>query len=100
MRPRPLAFSGVILCTCFSPSPLVQEKEPAQVVLVHDPPKYPSVDEIVQFQYFEDTALCDDTFSFLSIKPISWFLRKNISLCSVPTVPYGHGRVHKPPWGI
>jgi hypothetical protein len=99
MKYRPLASSGVILCTCLAPSPLVQQKEPAQLVLVVDPPKYPIPDEIEKFQFSNDMSPYDEV-SFLSIKSVAWFFRNNISLCTVPTVPYEHGFVHKPPWDV
>lgn len=101
MRSRPSIFSGVILCTCFSPLPLQVEIESPRIILVVDPPKFPFLDEVELYsQSFENMLFCkSDSLPALLMKPVSWFLRTGTPLCSVPTTPYGYGKVHKPPWG-
>lgn len=92
MKPHTLTFAGVILCTCFSPLPLLQGSDPQKIVLVVDIPR-PTVLPLEQDIVFNE----DDEILF-SVRPVSWFLRNNIPLCFVSLAPYEHERVYKPPW--
>ena len=91
MKPRTFStISGVLLCTILSPLPFIASDEPSRLVLVVDP----------EYPYFceQDEAEMDKNSDFLYVKPASWFISREIPLCSVRTVPHEHRSVHKPPW--
>ena len=94
MRNRSLLSCGVLLCTPFAPMALPKKEEEQHI------------EEKQNFwgsslEFFQEppvSVVSDEILKPLEIKPISYFLRKNIPLCTVSIVPYGRDAVHKPPW--
>lgn len=102
MKPRSSVFPGIMLCTCFSPLPLPVGEDPPKIVLVYGPPQLPDPVKwnlyFKAFEKFEKNEFYEpDPSLVLSVKPVSWFIHKNIPLCLVRTIPYEYEPVYKPP---
>lgn len=101
MKVRSCPHIGVFLVSYLSPLPLIEQSEPAKISMVDDPLKNPDWAKMcATVEMHSDVFYVENTQHLFDVKPISWFIQNKVPLCSVSTVPYEQGRVHKPPWEI
>jgi hypothetical protein len=99
MKNRSLLSCGVFLCTPFAPMALPKKEEEQHIEEKQN--FWGSSIEFFQAPPELGIPLYIESLEALKpfeFKPVSYFLRKDIPLCTVFAVPYQRDAVHKPPW--